>query len=338
MTLRTFEDIAVGETHEAGPLLVTREAIIAFAETYDAQPFHLDEVAGAASLLGGLSASGWHTTALGMRLLFEGFVGRIACMGAPGVDDLRWHKPVRPGDSLSMVLTVDSARPSASRPDRGFLGVHLELRNGRGDPMMSQRFTILVLRRGATQVAGAPLRAPADVVPVTRPDADLMLTAFMDEVEVGHEADLGTQLFTPDLITGFASLYDPQPFHLDAAAARQTHFGDLCASGWQTAAFWMKHFVATRKRSAAARDAAGLPVAPGGPSPGVNDLKWLRPVHVGRTLRYGMKITGKRRTSRKGWGMVGVLGTGQTSDGVLAFSFQGHLLWPLAPGQPPTPP
>ncbi len=328
--LRVFEDITAGETHQAGPLPVTMDAIVAFARLYDPQPFHLDEAAGAASLLDGIAASGWHTAALGMRLLHDGFVGQIASMGAPGVDELRWLKPVRPGDNLSMILAVEAVRSSASRPDRGFVATSMELRTDAGGTVMTQKFTLMVRRRGAVEKAGAPPAAhPGQTAAST--DADVMLTTFYDDVVIGHRSTLGFQPFTPALIIEFAQVYDPQPFHLDAEAAKRTHFGGLCASGWQTAAFWMKHYIAARSRSAAAREASGLPAAVGGPSPGFTDLKWLCPVHVGQTVRYGLTITGKRRVNRSGWGLINTLNTGHLPDGTLAFSFEGRLLWPMAP-------
>ncbi len=328
MTLRTFEDIATGEVIHAGPIHVTREAIISFARMYDPQPFHLDEAAAAHSLLGGLAASGWQTAAFGMRLFYDGFVGRIASMGAPGVDEVRWTRPVRPGDALDLVLTVGEKRESASRPDRGFIAVALDIRNASGATVMTQRNSVIVQRRGAVQ---ARTPKPASEVPPivgTTPPTDRRLTAFYDGVEVGAESTFGTQLFTPDVITGFAKLYDPQYFHVDAEAAKGSHFGGLVASGWQTAAFWMKHYIAARQRAAEARAAEGLDVAIGGPSPGLTDLKWLRPVHVGAVITYGMTITAKRKASRPGWGLIHTLNTGHDADGTLAFSFQGKLLWP----------
>jgi acyl dehydratase len=332
--LRAFEDIAAGEVHEAGPILVTREAIIAFAQIYDPQPFHLDEAAAAGSLLGGLSASGWHTAALGMRLFHDSFVSRVISMGSPGLEEVRWTKPVRPGDQLRMTLETTSVRPSASKFDRGFVGAQLQLRNELGEAVMTQRFTVIVQRRGATQ-SGAipPPPAPANR-PALPPDADLMLAAPYDEIAIGHDSVLGFQLFTPELIVAFASVYDPQYFHLDAEAARDSHFGGLCASGWQTAAFWMKHYLAACARSAEARSANALPVSAGGPSPGFTQMKWLQPVHAGATVRYGLTITGKRRTSRPGWGLISTFNTGhlvgrEPSSDALAFSFEGRLLWPL---------
>ncbi len=325
--MRCFEEITAGETHEAGPLAMTREAILAFAGRYDPQAFHLDEAAGAASLLDGLAASGWHTAAVGMRLFYDAFIGHVASMGAPGIDELRWLRPVRPGESLHALVTVRSTRISASRPDRGLVGIGLEVRNGAGHAVMSWALTALVLRRGATQPPGQVPARPSGAVDHL-PEADLMLSAPYDEVEIGHESGFGTQLFTPALIVEFAASYDPQPFHLDEMAARRTHFGGLCASGWQTAAFWMKHYLAARTRSAAARAAAGLPAVVGGPSPGFADLKWLRPVHAGSTVRYGMRVTGKRGTGRPGWGLISTTNTGHDANGTLVFSFEGRLLWP----------
>ena len=173
---------------------------------------------------------------------------------------------------------------------------------------------------------------------MVHPEADPRLTGFHGDIVIGHECVLGSQQFTPELVTGFASLYDPQYFHLDAEAARHSHFGALCASGWQTAAFWMKHYFAARTLSAEARAAAGQPWAVGGPSPGFTELKWLRPIYAGQTVRYALRVVGKRRTSRSGWGMVCTFNTGHlvtesSSKGDLAFSFNGRSLWPVAPNE-----
>lgn len=331
--LITFEDIETGMTIRSEPITVTREAIIAFARMYDPQPFHLDEVAARTSLLGGLAASGWQTTAIGMRLFFDCFAKRAASMGSPGFDEVRWIRPVRPGDRLSLVVTVGAKRESASRPDRGFIAVHLDVRNAADESVMTQRGPVIVQKRGATQEGRPRAAAPAvSIAPATTPPADLMLAAFHDEVEVGHESLLGTELFTPARIKGFASLYDPQYFHLDVEAARASHFGGLIASGWQTAAFWMKHYVAARHRSGEARAALGLPAAAGGPSPGFTNLKWPRPVHAGESVTYRLKITGKRRAGRSGWGMITTQNSGHAADGTLVFAFDGRLLWPIAPG------
>ncbi len=329
--LRFFEDVRAGETARSAPVVVTREAILGFADVYDPQPFHLDEAAARASLLHGLAASGWHTAAIGMRLFFDAWVRHVASMGAPGIDALRWVKPVRPGDQLSALVTVEATRPSGSRADRGFARMLLELRDAGDATVMTQRFSIMLQRRGTRQTLRRPLPAPPpSAAPPRLSDAEPALAAFYEDFDVGSEVALGHQLFSPESIVAFAAPYDPQPFHLDAALAAQSHFGGLVASGWQTAACWMKHYVAARGRAAAACAAAGRPAAAGGPSPGFNDLRWIHPVRAGDTVHYGLTLIGKRPVSRPGWGLATVEGTGRTREGTLVFSFSGHILWPMA--------
>lgn len=142
-----FEDMPEGFAFAAGPLLVTRDDIVGFAAAFDPQPFHLDEAAGRASRLGGLAASGWHTAALQMRMIYDALLWRVASLGAPGIDDLRWLKPVRPGDSLTMQARVTAARVSASRPERGIVTLALALHNQDGAVVMTQANSILVRRR-----------------------------------------------------------------------------------------------------------------------------------------------------------------------------------------------
>ncbi len=333
-----YEDLEPGTIVRSGPAVVTREAIIAFATQYDPQPFHLDEAAGAASLLGGLAASGWHTLGLSMRLFYDAFVKDAASMGSPGFDEVRWLRPVRPNDVLSLVVTIGQKRLSASRPDRGFVEIKIETKTATGGTVMTQRGPVIVQKRGATQV-GNPEHGgnPAHVFvsppgPIAEPEPDANLTRFFEDVEIGRETVLGSQTFTPEIIVGYAKLYDPQYFHLDAEAAKRSHFGGLIASGWQTAAFWMKHYVEARRRSGEMQAQAGLPVATGGPSPGFANMKWLRPVHAGQTVAYALTVTGKRKAPLPGWSMVLTENTGRTADGTLVFRFDGRMLWPTTPG------
>ncbi|MFT3811322.1 MAG: MaoC family dehydratase [Micropepsaceae bacterium] len=124
-----FENLPVGEIIELGSKRVTREEIIEFATEFDPQPHHLDEEAANASILKGLSASGWHTCAIMMRMLCDGLVHRAASMGSPGIDEVRWMKPVRPGDLLTMRGEVKSARVSKSRPEMGIVDIEWSLFN-----------------------------------------------------------------------------------------------------------------------------------------------------------------------------------------------------------------
>jgi acyl dehydratase len=149
MPLRYFEDFAVGQELPFGPHIVSRQEIVAFAAEFDPQPFHLDEKAGANTLLGGLAASGWHTCALFMRMCYEGWLNQCASMGSPGVETLKWVRPVRPGDVLSGRSIVLDVRASNSRPDRGFVRFRHEVFNARGEAVMALENPIMFSRRAA---------------------------------------------------------------------------------------------------------------------------------------------------------------------------------------------
>src|SRR5258706_949477 len=120
MTL-TFEDFPPGHFGPFGPRRVTREEILAFAAEFDPQPMPLDEEAASRSMLKGLSASGWQLCSLMMRMICDGFIGRTASLGSPGVNELRWLAPLRPGDDLTLDIDVTEARASRSRPETGIL-------------------------------------------------------------------------------------------------------------------------------------------------------------------------------------------------------------------------
>jgi acyl dehydratase len=133
-----WEDFTVGSVAEHGPRPVTREEIIAFAAEFDPQPMHMDEEFARSTMLGGLAASGWHTCAIGMRLIADGFMTNSASMGSPGIEEVRWHKPVRPGDRLTLRRTVLEARPLRSRPEWGMVKFRFELINQASETVMTQ--------------------------------------------------------------------------------------------------------------------------------------------------------------------------------------------------------
>jgi acyl dehydratase len=134
---RWFEDYVVGETFEFGDYPITEEAIVEFASRYDPQPFHVDPVAASRSHFGGLVASGWMTGAVLMRMMWDHFISRVSALGSPGVDELRWLKPVRPGDRLHARVTVVETRRSQSKPDRGAVMLRQEALNQAGEVVMS---------------------------------------------------------------------------------------------------------------------------------------------------------------------------------------------------------
>jgi acyl dehydratase len=147
MTTLTFEDFKPGPFGTFGPRHVTREEILAFAAEYDPQPMHLDEAAAQASMLKGLSGSGWHLCSILMRMMFDGFIARTASMGSPGVDEMRWLAPLRPGDDLTADIEVAQARVSRSRPETGIVTFKGVVRNAAGVALCEMVSPIIVRRR-----------------------------------------------------------------------------------------------------------------------------------------------------------------------------------------------
>lgn len=144
---RWFEDYVPGSVHEFGSLRVEEAEVVAFARRFDPQTFHTSEEAARETEYGGLIASGWHTAAMMMRLYAEHYLPREATLVSPGVDELRWTRPVRPGDELSIRVTVLEARPSRSRPDRGIVRSHVEVLNQRREVVMTLTAANFFLRR-----------------------------------------------------------------------------------------------------------------------------------------------------------------------------------------------
>jgi acyl dehydratase len=132
-----FEDFQPGTVFDLGSHTVTKDEIVAFASQFDPQPFHVDEKAATDGPFGGLVASGWHTSAIWMRLWVTEVLNRSAGMGSPGIEELRWLEPVRPNDTLTGRLTVLEATPSERRPGRGTVRTHAELHNQRGETVLT---------------------------------------------------------------------------------------------------------------------------------------------------------------------------------------------------------
>ena len=153
MTSKTwaFEDFSEGATITLGAKTVNAAEIIEFASEFDAQPMHLDEEAGKASIVGGLSASGWHTCCMFMKMMCEGFLLDSTSQGSPGIDFVRWKKPVLAGDTLTGTGTVMATKQSKSKPGLGFITVQGRLVNQRGETVLELQNTGMFLTRAATR-------------------------------------------------------------------------------------------------------------------------------------------------------------------------------------------
>jgi acyl dehydratase len=147
---RYFEDYIADSVHEFGPIRVEEQEVIEFGKRFVPLSYHVDKEAAKHSIYGGVIASGWHTAALMMRLYTDHYLSHVANLGSPGVDQLRWDKPVFPGDDLSIRVTVAEARRSASKPDRGILTSFIEVLNQNGEVVMSLKSVNLVRCRDGT--------------------------------------------------------------------------------------------------------------------------------------------------------------------------------------------
>ncbi len=141
---RFFEDYAPGSVHEFGTIAVDPDEVVSFGKRFVPLSYHVDPEAAKKSIYGGLIASGWHTAGLMMRLYTDNYLSRVANLGSPGVDELRWEKPVYPGDDLSIRVTVVEARRSESKPDRGIVRSFVEVLNQKRDTVMSLRMVNFV--------------------------------------------------------------------------------------------------------------------------------------------------------------------------------------------------
>jgi acyl dehydratase len=327
-----FEDFSVGASGECGQRIVTREEIVAFAREFDPQPFHLDEAAAKGTFVGELIASGWHTCALMMRIMFDGVIHNSSSMGAPGVDEVKWLKPVRPGDVLTAHWSVLETRLSRSRPRMGLARMRVVLVNQRGERACEELFSMMAERRdgaaGASHSNNAAssdrLSSDAALKPGAGARAPARELGFFDDLVVGETNEIGSYLFTAENIIRFAKAYDPQPFHIDPEAAAKSHFGALCASGWHTGAACMRKLIDRRMTLRDAMIARGIKPPAMGSSPGFKDLVWHRPVYAGDTISFASTLVSKRPSaSRPGWGLIFSRNTGTNQKGELVYSFVG---------------
>lgn len=151
-----WEDFPAGQQREFGATRVTRDAVLDFAQQFDPQPFHLDDAAAEASLFGRLAASGWHTCAMAMRMMCDAYLLDAASLGSPGLDQLRWHHPVHPGDTLRMRMDVLEARPMNSRPDVGLVRSRWEVLNQHDQTVLSMEGWGMFRRRPPGTAASLP--------------------------------------------------------------------------------------------------------------------------------------------------------------------------------------
>lgn len=147
---RHFEDLAVGEVFDLGQVTVTKDMITTFAREFDPFPFHLDEAAAKASLLGGLASSGWQTGALSLRMLVDSFLSKVASAGGLGFSNLKWKNPVMVGDTIGGTVTIAELRRSETHPQWGIMTLDFDVRNQKRQPVLTMRLANLIETRSAS--------------------------------------------------------------------------------------------------------------------------------------------------------------------------------------------
>jgi acyl dehydratase len=268
-----------------------------------------------------------------MRMLCDGLINRMAGLGSPGVDEVRWRRPVRPGALLRVTYTAQEKRVLASRPDVGLSKVLVAMADAEGEVLctwLTNQLTRLRNPAAAPDVARKPSQPKApmpnlwdEAGPSGPPEPD----GFFEDRVVGEIVDLGQHTFARDEIIAFARQFDPQPFHLDEEAARASLFGALCASGWHTAAHFIRGVVTTREIANAAARAEGRRLPAYGPSPGFRDLRWFKPVYVGDTIRYRARLSEKiDLRTRPERGLLASLVQGCNQNGEIVFSVMSQIL------------
>lgn len=326
------EDLVPGASMTAGVMTVSREAIIAFAAAFDPQPMHLDEEAAKNSIVGGLCASGFHTCALMMRLLCDHFLLRSTSLGSPGLDEGKWLRPVRPGDTLSVRISVLESRDLQSRPDVGISKMRFDVLDQHGLTVLEATTNQLMRRRtpGVAAAIGHKVKT-ASSTQVTLWDEAAMREVstrgnYFEDIVVGEVGEIGGHTFARDEIVDFARQFDPQPFHLDEEAGKKSLFGGLAASGWHTAAVFIRHVVRARQLHEGRMRAAGTQLAQWGPSPGFRNMAWLRPVLVGDHIEFRNKVVEKRELkSRPTRGLIVSQAEGRNQRGDIVYRFTGQV-------------
>ena len=327
------EDLAVASPRVLAMTTVSEEEIFAFRGEYDPLP---PPAEGKEARPAPACASPLHVCAMMMRAFCDGFLNRIASLGAPGVDAVTWSLPVRPGDVLSLRYRIVEKRDLASRPDVGLSKMVVELVNGKDEVAAGWITNQLVRRRhpaSARDASPRTARAPLvslweDPAPAAAPTFDV----FFEDTRLGASTAFGHHAFAEAEIIAFARRFDPQPFHTDAARAKGSLFGGLCASGWHTAAAFLRAAAMARLHCNAAARLRGIDLPALAPAAAWRDLRWPRPVYVGDVVEFRARLSEK--TAHPMRGDVGLIGTevqGRNQRGEIVLAFVASSLWPRRP-------
>lgn len=310
-----WEDIAIGQTWQLGDTSFTRQEIIDFASRYDPQPFHLDQRKAERTILNGLAASGWHVCIKFMNQLHLGLLS--SCRGADirSVDEIKWQAPVRANERLSC-QAVCTAKPSASsREGLGACRLYCAAIDASGRTVMSWRLDIEMARRTSAGYVDAGHVDTARRPGVAR-SSNAHPVTFFEDICLGNEITLGPYTFTEGDIGAFNREFLPHEVGKSAMGCR-SH-----ASIWHVSAIWVQLLVRYYHEQAKQLQELGRGVPELGPSPGIKQLRWQRPVRAEERLTFSCWVDRKIPVERRsGWGLLlaGVDGLSEENERVVSF-------------------
>lgn len=330
MQQRFWEDIEDGETLPLGTATMSREKIVAFASEFDPQPFHLDDEAARGTLLGGLAASGWHTCAVVMDLVERAMNEHALPLQTPGAEEIRWRKPVRPGDALSGRVVLSSKSTCACGSSAGACRAFVEVFNQSADSVVSWRMDCIVPRREpatATRRPACPMRSERRAR-VHRVRGDHAIK-FFDDVAAGDEIALGSYAFTADRVGSFRTRHtDVHSGRIGLTTGVSTRF----AHDWHVVSAWMHCIVRYYRLQSERLRSTGRPVPLLGPAAGVKHLRWHAPVRAGEVISY---VTWAERkleiASHSDWGLLIAGAEGVNAKGEVVVSFYPQMLLQRSP-------
>jgi len=323
--MRSWEDYSEGETGSFGRIKVTADTIKRFAVAYDPQPFHLDDGAARATPLRGLAASGWHTCALLMRQVEQQVLSMSGYLGSPGIDDIRWLKPVRPGDILEGKIIWLSKCPCSRRSDVGRWSIAIEAINQSGDLVLRLNGHVLLARRGAA-VADVPRSSSCCAARLARPPRARRrpgdhLIRYFEDVQQGDEIALGSYDFTTDAIHSYSHNIGTPTGDREPPAHAVGEGSCRRVNGWHIIAAWMRRIVDYYQAEADWLAGKGRPVPLLGPAVGARSLYWLKPVHSGDRITFSSWVEHKLQAGTSSeWGLLvaGAEGVDQKGEVVVS--------------------
>lgn len=319
-------DHSSAEFINLGRIQLTAEAVKEFAAAYDPQPQHIDEQAAAQTLLGGLVASGWQMCAVLMRQVESQLATMFPQIGVPSIDEIRWLKPIRPGEALDARFSRRSRCSCRACGDAGGWAIVAEVVDQTGDPILRMNSNVLLPPREAAPagVWQSAIRCAEHVkrkprVP-RRPGGHLV--RYFEEVELGDEIELGSFDFTPSAVASYSRMIQSACGDGDPHSPSPETLRGSAVSNWHVIAAWMRKVIDYYQNEADWLASQSRPVPVLGPAAGARSLSWCKPVRAGETIAFSSWAEHKIEIGTSSdWGLLVAGAEGVNQDGEVVVSF-----------------